>query len=202
MDTYTSTSPHVSFCASEAEHYFSSFPTVDRSEVMRALLRTGPLRVDIEDELRAASSENGPKRLKGLSTHKLLTVMRLIDSSLDSKLSVSAMAQAVYLSPFHFSREFAKAAGVPPHVYLTARKVEEGKNLLRATDLSIAEVAKRLGYNTQAHFTGVFHAAVGTPPGRYRHALRASTSDQVSPSTRVLGGQQYEERGRLPVQVV
>jgi AraC family transcriptional regulator len=46
--------------------------------------------------------------------------------------------------------------------------MERAKELLRNTELSLVEIAANVGYQTQAHFTGVFHKRVGTTPRAYR----------------------------------
>jgi AraC family transcriptional regulator len=51
-------------------------------------------------------------------------------------------------------------------------RIERAKGLLSGTNLPLIEVATRVGYRTQAHFTGVFHGYVGTTPRAYRVASR------------------------------
>jgi AraC family transcriptional regulator len=85
----------------------------------------------------------------------------------------------VGLSQFHFARMFRRSVGRPPHGYLTDLRMERAKQLLRETDLPLAQVAARVGYQTQAHFTGVFHREVGTTPRTYR--LVGATSQPSTP---------------------
>jgi AraC family transcriptional regulator len=77
------------------------------------------------------------------------------------------------MSPYHFARMFKQATGQPPHVYITSQRMDQAKNLLGNTDLSLVEVAASVGYQTQAHFTGVFHKHVGTTPRNFRLHYRA-----------------------------
>lgn len=104
----------------------------------------------------------------GLPQEKLTTVLMHIDASLGESLKVRDLAERVGLSQFHFARMFRRSVGRPPHGYLTDLRMERAKRLLRETDLPLAEVATRVGYQTQAHFTGVFHREVGTTPRNYR----------------------------------
>ena len=46
--------------------------------------------------------------------------------------------------------------------------MEEAKNLLRETNLPVAEICSRVGYSDRKHFTSVFHKFTGLNPGEYR----------------------------------
>jgi AraC-like DNA-binding protein len=63
---------------------------------------------------------------------------------------------------------FKQAVGHPPHSYITLLRMEHAKNLLSNSDLTLVEIAAGVGYQTQAHFTGVFHKHVGTTPRAFR----------------------------------
>lgn len=104
----------------------------------------------------------------GLPQDKLKSVLVHIDESLGESLKVRDLAQRVGLSQFHFARMFRRSVGRPPHEYLTDLRMERARRLLRETDLPLAQVATLVGYQTQAHFTGVFHERNGATPRAYR----------------------------------
>lgn len=107
----------------------------------------------------------------GLAPHRLRTVLDHIDQHYGERLAVRRLADLVRLSPFHFARQFRAAVGCSPHEYLTRVRMDKARALLAGTRLPLAQVAARVGYQTQAHFTGVFHRYVGTTPRAFR--LRA-----------------------------
>ena len=109
----------------------------------------------------------------GLAPHKLQRVLACIEERLAEPIQVKELASLVHMSPFHFARMFKLATGHPPHAYITAQRMERAKKLLADSDLSLVEVAARVGYQTQAHFTGVFHHHVGTTPRVFRVGSRA-----------------------------
>ena len=78
------------------------------------------------------------------------------------------------MSPCHFARMFKKATGQPPHAYITTRRMEYAKELLRESDSSLVDVAAKAGFQTQGHFTGVFHRYTGVTPRVYRLQLPGS----------------------------
>ena len=108
----------------------------------------------------------------GLPPHKLQKVLSYIEEKLAEPVGVRELASQVHMSPFHFARRFKQAVGTPPHAYITHVRIERAKRLLSTTNLPLIEVATRVGYRTQAHFTGVFHRYVGTTPRAYRVGSR------------------------------
>jgi AraC family transcriptional regulator len=104
----------------------------------------------------------------GLAPHRLQRVLALIEERLADPMPVHDLAAAVGMSPYHFARMFKQSTGHPPHHYITWQRVDRAKELLARSSLPLAEVATRVGYRTQAHFTGVFHARVGLTPRAYR----------------------------------
>ena len=106
----------------------------------------------------------------GLPQDKLDNVLVYIDESLGESLKVRELARRVGLSQFHFARMFRRSVGRPPHEYLTGLRMERAKRLLSETGLPLARVATLVGYQTQAHFTGVFHREVGMTPRSFRLA--------------------------------
>ncbi len=111
---------------------------------------------------------------KGLSQMRLARALALIDERLADPLAVNEIATAVHLSPFHFARMFRRSTDQSPHEYITRRRLERAKELLATSDLSMLDIARTVGYRTQAHFTRVFHEGTGTTPRRYRTAQRAA----------------------------
>jgi AraC-like DNA-binding protein len=54
------------------------------------------------------------------------------------------------------------------HRYLVARRMDEAALMLESSDVSIARIATRVGYETTAAFSKVFRRRHGMAPGRYR----------------------------------
>ncbi len=133
------------------------------------LLETIPQQITYNTE--AAPPFSSPVR-GGLAPHKLQKVLAYIDERVAEAVGVRDLAMQVHMSPFHFARRFKQAVGTPPHAYITHVRIERAKRLLAGTNLPLIEVATRVGYRTQAHFTGVFHRYVGTTPRAFRVSSR------------------------------
>jgi AraC family transcriptional regulator len=107
----------------------------------------------------------------GLSRDRLKRVRDYIEAHLDDRLTLSDLAAVACLSPFHFSRSFKQAVGVGPQRYVTQRRLERAKTLMRRTNEPLAEIAHRVGFSDQSHLTSIFRRETGVTPGRYRAAL-------------------------------
>jgi AraC-like DNA-binding protein len=100
----------------------------------------------------------------------LLRAKDLIDARYREPLDVPTIARAARLSPAHFSREFRRAFGEPPHQYLLTRRLERAAALLRNTDRSVADICVTVGLRSVGSFTTSFGRAFGLPPTAYRAA--------------------------------
>ena len=100
----------------------------------------------------------------------LLRAKDLVDARYREPLDVKALAKAAKLSPAHFSREFRRAFGEPPHQYLLHRRLERAATLLRTTDRSVADVCLTVGLSSVGSFTTSFRTRFGMTPTEYRAA--------------------------------
>jgi AraC-like DNA-binding protein len=116
--------------------------------VRHALCRTAPHAVP-RDDVRVAAMK---ARLSG---------------DLTETLSLSLLADAAGLSPFHAARLFAKATGLAPHAWRTQLRLATALGSLQA-GVPVADVATAVGFADQSHFTRHFKRAYGVPPGRWQ----------------------------------
>jgi AraC family transcriptional regulator len=107
----------------------------------------------------------------GLVDRRIRRAVELMHAHMDRELPLEEIASAAYLSPFHFARLFKKLTGASPHAYLATLRVERAQALLARTDLSVAEVSRRVGYASSSHFTKAFRQATGLTPSAFRAAV-------------------------------
>jgi AraC family transcriptional regulator len=107
----------------------------------------------------------------GLVDRRIRRAVEFMHAQLDRELSIEEIAAAAYLSPFHFSRLFKKLTGATPHAYLANLRIARAQTLLAETDLSITQIAARVGYASSSHFTKAFRQATGLTPREFRNAL-------------------------------
>ena len=92
----------------------------------------------------------------------------LIDREYARPLEVAALARAALMSTAHFSRRFRAAYGETPYAYLTTRRIERAKALLRHGDVSVTEACLAVGCTSLGSFSARFTQLVGETPTAYR----------------------------------
>jgi AraC family transcriptional regulator len=107
----------------------------------------------------------------GLAPRRLNQVTDFLEAHLTEDVSLAQLASVAGLSETHFCRAFKQATGLPAHQYLLHRRIERARGMLRDRDVSLVEVALRLGFSSQSHFTSHFRRLTGTTPARYRDEI-------------------------------
>ncbi|WP_189154123.1 helix-turn-helix domain-containing protein [Lentzea pudingi] len=91
---------------------------------------------------------------------------QLLDASLPSGITLAEAAAELQTSPTHLVRAFSRQFGLPPHKYLTGRRVDLARGHL-VDGRPAAEVAVLAGFHDQSHLTRHFRRVLGTSPGRF-----------------------------------
>ena len=135
------------------------------------------LRLLLIDLLRSEKkrTEMPAKRLPSTSTTEQRIADQLvqtISSNAGRKLTLPQLADSAHISMTYMHRVFRTQLGMTPGKYLTKIRIEESKVLLREGSLSMGEIAKRLGFSNQQHFSRQFHAVAGMTPTEYVRTLR------------------------------
>ena len=104
----------------------------------------------------------------GLPWHRLRRVCDFIQDNMNRQLTLMDLSTVVHMSPYHFARLFKQSTGVAPHRFMLGQRVARASLLLRAARLSIAEVARLVGFRTPSHFTTMFRRVTGITPSAYR----------------------------------
>jgi AraC-like DNA-binding protein len=82
--------------------------------------------------------------------------------------TLESLAREVGLSRSALAERFSAFVGQPPMQYLACWRMQLAATHLRAGTDSIAEVAERVGYESEAAFSRAFKKVVGMPPGSWR----------------------------------
>ncbi len=90
----------------------------------------------------------------------------LLDESVPGGLALADAAARLGASPAHLIRAFTREYGLPPHRYLTGRRLDRARRLL-LEGRRPAQVAVDVGFHDQAHLTRHFRHLLGTTPGAY-----------------------------------
>jgi AraC family transcriptional regulator len=98
-------------------------------------------------------------------------VIEHIEQNLDKELRLTELAALVGMSPYHFAHLFKRRTGVPPHRFVVRQRIARASEFLARPELSIAQIARLVGFRTPSHFTTVFRRVTGVTPGRYRQSV-------------------------------
>lgn len=94
-----------------------------------------------------------------------------IEQGDNSLLGLDALAQCAGMPVLHFLRSFTTAIGATPHAYITERRVQRARLLLRASRAPLADIAFDCGFAHQSHLGAAFKSRLGISPGAYRRLL-------------------------------
>ncbi|RZJ13204.1 MAG: AraC family transcriptional regulator [Rubrivivax sp.] len=110
----------------------------------------------------------------GLSSVARRRVLAFVDAHLDSAdLTLPRLAEQAHLSEFHFARMFRASMSCTVHDWVSARRIDRARALLRETALPLADIAAACGYAGASHLSRHVKAATGATPGQLRSALDA-----------------------------
>ena len=100
---------------------------------------------------------------------QLKQAIRYIDEHYQCEnISLNRVAQEVDLSPNYLSAVFSQEMGTTFVEYLTAKRMEKARALLRASDLRSGEIAAAVGYKDSHYFSFLFKKTQGCTPRDYR----------------------------------
>ena len=119
--------------------------------------------------------EHAPERrglLAALCDPRLVRALEAMHGHPEKEWTVASLAEAAHMSRTSFANHFASVLGTGPIDYLTQWRMTEAQRLLTDPRTSVAAVADRLGYRTEAAFRRAFKRVTGVGPGMVRRQER------------------------------
>ncbi|HSF15933.1 MAG TPA: AraC family transcriptional regulator [Vicinamibacteria bacterium] len=106
--------------------------------------------------------------LAGVKDPEVGRALRLLHARPDHPWTVEDLAHEVGVSRSALAQRFTELTGEAPMRYLTGWRIQLAKHLMLQASLAIAEVADRVGYESEAAFNRAFKRRVGVPPAKWR----------------------------------
>jgi AraC family transcriptional regulator len=103
-----------------------------------------------------------------LAPRRLRQVLEYVETNLSHAIHLDDLARVANLSRYHFSRAFQNAVGESPLAFVSRRRLEVAKQILKQTDHALSIVARRCGFLSQSHFSASFRKYTGRTPTVYR----------------------------------
>jgi AraC-like DNA-binding protein len=132
--------------------------------------------VDVVRQYIETLSPNRVDWLAGLREPWVGRALTLLHRSPSKPWTLRNLARAVGLSRSALAERFTRFVGQPPMQYLTHWRMQLASNDLRQRGEALAEIASRVGYESEAAFSRAFKKALGISPGAWRrqHLLQAA----------------------------
>lgn len=113
--------------------------------------------------------------------HKRLAdeVVEVIERRFADRLSLASVAAELSRSPASIARTVREVTGRSVVELIAERRMQEARVLLVESDLSVAEIASRVGYRSLGYFHRAFRKSTDTTPQRWRVANSAPTVPAV-----------------------
>jgi AraC-like DNA-binding protein len=109
--------------------------------------------------------------LAALSDRQLALSLEAMHANFAANWTVEGLARTAGMSRSAFASRFKSVVGQAPLEYLTAWRVHRAVRLLQQRNVSISEVAERVGYESVAAFSRIFKRETGLAPGAFRRTL-------------------------------
>ena len=112
-------------------------------------------------------SLGGVRRATQREREQLQHAMSIVAANLAEPKMLSSVARNVGLNPNRLNRLLRDAVDMTYTQYVVDRRMREAHKYLRAGDLSITEIAYKLGYDYAGNFSAAFRRFFGVPPKAY-----------------------------------
>lgn len=132
---------------------------------------------ELEEVIRQIYEEYSKPREKynvkqGSSRQIVVEIMEYIDAHYNEEIQLSSIAAKHYRDVTYVSKLFKEYAGINYTEYLINKRIEKAKELLHDTDLSVEDIANKVGYENIIYFRKVFKVKTNMSPGQYRKESR------------------------------
>ena len=88
--------------------------------------------------------------------------------NLSEQITLDDMAHAAMFSKYYFMRLFQRVTGISPGRFLSAIRIQQAKELLLTTSMTVTDVGYQVGYNSMGTFSSRFRESVCLSPTTYR----------------------------------
>ena len=106
---------------------------------------------------------------QGIPMEKVNSILHYIHTHYSQPLTNQELAKRFHYNENYISTLICKYTGLTLHRYVLNYKMHIAVDLFQATDLSVSEVAEKVGMPDLKHFSKCFKSIIGYPPSRFKH---------------------------------
>lgn len=122
-------------------------------------------------QLMEASQERGEDGGTALERQ----IMAYIEENIYNEISLTSLSEGIHMNASYVSRIYKSVMGSNFSEHLAGIKMKHAERLLRESDLSIKDIAGKLGYSSPRYFASLFKETYGCTPKSYRDQLGGRT---------------------------
>ena len=108
------------------------------------------------------------KEYGSFTNNKIDPAIRYIDKNLNKKISNAELAKMCFVSEIYLRKLFIQITGKSPKQYIIERKIKTAISWLLTTNITVNEIASKLGFSDIYSFSKSFKLHVGYSPLQYR----------------------------------
>ena len=109
--------------------------------------------------------------LPALFDPRISRALRAMHNDPGRRWNLVSLAREAAMGRSAFARRFQELTGSTPMQYLAAWRMQEARGLLQAGEMSVAEIAERVGYESEPAFRKAFRKITGSTPGAIRRGI-------------------------------
>ena len=125
-----------------------------------------------------ASGVKEARRAEAMNAQELKNCFEIADAYMEVGLDLDEWAAKLGMNGPEFSRRFRLTVGQTAYAWFMYHRIEKAKALLSEGAEPLCDIALRVGFSNQSHFTEAFRRKVGTSPARWRTAHATSATEQ------------------------
>ncbi len=119
--------------------------------------------------------------MKGNDEVLLDRIMKEINAHIDDpELNVERLASEVGVSRAHLHRKMKDLIGMTPSDYIRNIRLKRACELLKRPDIEVTQVAYKIGFTSQPHFSSHFKRYTGFSPSEYRAKCLSGADAEIS----------------------
>ncbi len=111
------------------------------------------------------------ERTKALSENRFSVIEKgisYLENDISGKLTISEIAAMCNVSEIYFRRLFKEYSKLAPGEFRIKSRIRKAKDFLKYDDITISEIAERIGFSDTAYFAKIFKSRTGISPTEYR----------------------------------
>lgn len=102
------------------------------------------------------------------TTQRINEVLKWVDAHYKERFTLDKLAEDLHFSANYISKLFRQQTGKSIPEYVTEKRLEQARTLLRTETVSIEEISEEMGFNSPSYFIRTFKNKYGVPPHQYR----------------------------------